>query len=85
MGKSLKKFSKNELRELVRQYETDINQLTDELETMSLNPDRVEYIYRNSDDDDVIKYIKNRLKCVKGLKRIAYITEYQRLTGNEIQ
>jgi hypothetical protein len=64
---------------LIKQYETDISDLTDELETLSLNPNRVEYIYMNGEDDKVIKYIKGRLKVVKGLKRLPYIREYERL------
>lgn len=79
--KSLKKFSKKELVLLVKKYESDINLLTDELEELSLTPDRVEYIYMNGEDDKVIKYIKSRLKCVKGLKRHPYIEEYSRIMG----
>ena len=59
--RALKKFSKKELIQLVKQYESDIGSLTDDLETLSLNPDRVEYVYMNSEDDKAIKYIKSRL------------------------
>mgnify|MGYP003678236745 CR=1 FL=1 len=82
--KSLKKFSKKELVSLCEQYEIDINDLTDELETLSLNPDRVKYVYKNTDDDKVIKYLKNRLKCVRGMRRLPYIREYERLMGIDI-
>ena len=81
--KSLRKFTKKELVALVKQYENDINSLTDELELLSLTPDRVEYIYMYNEDDKVIKYIKNRLKCVKGLNKLPYKKEYERLMNKE--
>ena len=81
---TLKKYNKKQLITLVEQYELDINDLTNELEELSLTSDRVEYIYMNNEDDKVIKYIKNRLKCVKGLRRIPYMKEYSRLMKNEL-
>ena len=80
--RSLKKFSKKELIQLNRQDEEDINSLTDELETLALTPNRVEYIYQDSEDDKNIVYIKKRLRCVKGMKRIPYLKEYSRLMGD---
>lgn len=76
----LKKFAKKELIQLVKQYEQDISNLTDDLENLSLTHDRIEYVYMNSDDDKAIQYLKGRLKCVKGLKKLPYIAEYDRLT-----
>lgn len=77
--KSLKKFSKKQLIELVRTMENDINRLNDELELLSLVSNKTDFIYKNSDDDKTITYLKNRLKCVKGIKRIGYMKEYNRL------
>ena len=77
--KSLTKFTKKQLISLTEQYETDIKDLTDDLEKLSLTPDRVEYIYLNSEDDKIIVYLKSRLKCVRGLKRLPYLNEYNRL------
>ncbi len=79
MGKSLRKYTKKELVGLVKLYEIDIKDLTDDLERLSLTPDRTEYIYANSEDDKQMVYIKGRLKCVKGLRRLPYIKEYERL------
>lgn len=81
--KSLNKFNKKELVDLVKTYEVDINSLTEELEELSLSVDRVEYIYACSDDDKVIAYIKGRLRCVKGLRKLPYIKEYVRLMNKE--
>lgn len=78
--KPLKKMNKTQLKQLVNMYEKDINDLTDELEKMSLQTDRVEYIYAHGEDDKSIQYIKKRLKCVRGIKRLPYIKEYERLT-----
>jgi hypothetical protein len=81
--KSLRKSKKSELISLIKKYEENVTILTDELEKMALNPGRVEYVYKNDDDDVMIKYIKGRLRCVRGLRRLPYIKEYERLMGRE--
>ncbi len=81
--KPLKKLKKKELIAIIRKYEDEINLLTDKMEELSLNTDRVDYIYPDTNDSFIIKYLKRRIKCKRGMYKLPYITEYERIMNEQ--
>ena len=79
---NLRSYKKKQLIRLVNGYEADIEQLRYEIERMNLEKTLTvkEYIILDKEDDDrMLMYIKNRLKCVRGKNKMPYQLEMDRL------
>ena len=82
---SLKKFKKNELIDLIVEYEGEMAEMRGEKSSFE---SEIEDLYKQLDlaknpptkkKDKVLEYLQRRLKVVKGQRRIAYKKELNRL------
>ena len=85
MNIPLKKYKKKALIKLVENYEFDIRELTEQLDTIKLsnNVEKEYIILRDEEEDKTIRYIKNRLLVIHDKHRRAeYQVELNRLLNN---
>ena len=69
---NLRSYKKRELIKLVNGYESDIDELRNEISKINLSKTvtQIEYVILDKEEDDfLLTYLKKRLKAVKGFER----------------